>query len=774
MDTVYAALGRFDVRFRYLIVIAWVVITIVCIRAFPSLDSVIPNSSLSAFLPGSTASAQSINLETPFRNIQYAAATIVVSRSNASLSLADQAATARLESLVRSMPHVKTVRDLAISPDGEARQIAIQADVPSGAAGGTTGPGATLVHNIRAAFGEVNAPAGLTFHLTGQLAINVDSQSASKSTRNAIQLVTYLLIIVLLLIAFRAVLAPLLTLLPAALVLLLSSPVIAGGVTRFGVVASSLTQEILIVIILGAGTDYGLFLTFRVREELRRGLDPHAAVVQAVQSVGETITFSALTVIAALSTLVISQFGLYQSFGPAIAIGIALLLLAGLTLMPALLAIFGRAVFWPTSTARQETVDAGLWGRVTTRFIQRPAVTLGLGVLLFVGLALGQLGTSLGGFSGQSTGPSGADSTLGTAVIDAHYPSANQNPAVVLMKYSTPIWNNLAGLAIGERGLSAISGVRSVLGPLDPNGVSLTVAQLTSLHQLLGAPQALPAVPAGAPAVSLRAYNAYRATGQYISADGKTVEYVATLKDTSSSPAAINSVPALRAAIARVARSAGATNNGLVSSNAIAYDITATSNSDLTHIIPIVALLIALLLALVLRSLIAPLYLAASVALSFLATWGLVALVFVHLGTSGGVQFVLPFILFVFLMALGSDYNILVMRRIREEAQIRPLPEAVREAIARTGGTVTAAGMILAGTFAVLAVTGDSDQIRQIGLGVAAGILMDTFLIRTLLIPALVVLLGRWNWWPSRLFYANRLGAAPEADTEEALSSVRP
>jgi len=180
------------------------------------------------------------------------------------------------------------------------------------------------------------------------------------------------------------------------------------------------------------------------------------------------------------------------------------------------------------------------------------------------------------------------------------------------------------------------------------------------------------------------------------------------------------------------------------------------------------------LLALVLRSLIAPLYIIVSVVLSFLAAWGLVALVFVHLAGSGGVQFILPFLLFVFLMALGSDYNILVMRRIREEAHSQPLREAVREAISRTGGTVTAAGVILAGTFALLAVEGNTDQVRQVGFGVAAGILMDTFLIRTLLIPALVVLLGRWNWWPAPLFRRAGTGALAEAQTDQNASMTAP
>jgi RND superfamily putative drug exporter len=763
MDTAYAALGRFDVRFRYLIVVAWVVITVVCIRAFPSLSSVTPNATISSFLPASAPSIQASNLTAPFQNRQYASATLVASRDNGLLTSADQAAIDRLEQIIRSMPHVVTVRDLSISPDGEARQAVVQADVPTSG----TGTGATLVNNIRAAFGQVNAPAGLTFHLSGQLASNVDSQNSSQTTRNALQVLSFLLIIALLFVTFSALLAPLITFLPAALVLLLASPVIAGAVTRLGVQAAEITQLILVVLVLGAGTDYGLFLTFRVREELRRGLDPKAAVVRAVQTVGETLTFSALTVIAALLTLVIAQFGVYQSLGPALAIGIALMLLAGLTLLPALLAIFGRAVFWPTSTRPRKHAPGNLWGRLTGQLMQRPAITLSLGIILFVGLALGQLGTNLGGFGGQTTGPTGADSTAGTAVIAAHYPSTNQNPAQILFRFPASVWNNLNSLATAEQGLKNISSIQTVLGPLNPNGVPLTVAQLTQLHAELGNPQTLPTTPPPNSPVSPQTYNLYRATGQYISADGQAVQFVTILKDTSSSSAAINAIPALRSAVAQVATSTGAAQNGVFSANAFAYDITQTSASDLSRIIPLVAVLIAALLALVLRSLIAPLYLIVSVVLSFLAAWGLVAIVFVHLGGNDGVEFILPFLLFVFLMALGSDYNILVMRRIREEAHNLPLREAVREAIARTAGTVTSAGIILAGSFALLALEGNTDQVRQIGFGVAAGILMDTFLIRTLLIPALVVLLGRWNWWPAPLF--RRVGAVsiPEVPTDQ-------
>jgi RND superfamily putative drug exporter len=771
MDTVYAALGRFDVRFRYLIVVAWIVITIVCIRAFPGLASVTPSATINAFLPASAPSIQAANLATPFQNTRYVSGTIVASRENGPLTPADQAAMDRLEQMTRALPHVKTLRDLSTSPDGAARQAVVQADVPSSG----TGTDATLVSTIREAFGQVNAPAGLTFHLTGPLATTVDTQNASQTTRNALQYLSFLLIIALLLLAFRALLAPLITFLPAALVLLLASPVIAGAVTHLGVQAAEITQLLLIVLVLGAGTDYGLFLTFRVREELRRGLAPKEAVVRAVQTVGETITFSALTVIAALLTLVLAQFGIYRSMGPALAIGIALMLLAGLTLLPAGLSIGGRAVFWPTSTQKRENVEASLWGRLTGRLMQRPAMTLGLGVVLFVGLTLGQLGTSLGGFEVQATGgPTGADSTVGTAVIAAHYPSTNQNPAQILFRFPASVWDDPTRLATAEQGLRQISALQTVLGPLNPNGVPLTVTQLMQLHSQLGNPQALPAVPPPHTSLSPQEYNAYRATGQYISADGQTVQFVAILKDSSSSSAALNAIPALRTAIAQVATSTGAGKSGVLSANAFAYDITQTSQSDLSLIIPIVAVLIAVLLALVLRSLIAPLYLIVSVVLSFLAAWGLVALVFVHLAGSGGVQFILPFLLFVFLMALGSDYNILVMRRIREVAHSQPLRAAVREAISRTGSTVTAAGMILAGTFALLAVEGNTDQVRQVGFGVAAGILMDTFLIRTLLIPTLVVLLGRWNWWPAPLFRRADTDASAEAQTGQNASMTAP
>src|SRR6202040_1346893 len=205
----------------------------------------------------------------------------------------------------------------------------------------------------------------------------------------------------------------------------------------------------------------------------------------------------------------------------------------------------------------------------------------------------------------------------------------------------------------------------------------------------------------------------------------------------------------------QVAKTLGTTQYGVGGEAPAFHDISAISDSDLVHVVPVAIVVIGLLLCLVMRSLVAPLYLIASVALSYFAALGLAVLLFIKLGGSSGLTFILPFLMFIFLLALGEDYNILVMSRIREEAQHLPLREAVSRAVGATGTTVTSAGLVLAGTFAVLALVGGlasgSSQIRGVGAGLELGVLIDTFIVRTVLVPCTVLLLGRWNWWPSAL-----------------------
>jgi RND superfamily putative drug exporter len=748
----FTTLGRLTVRLRWLVVVAWAVLTVALVVGLPSISSV-EKSSNSQFLPASQPSVRAAMLAAPFQPQDSSQATIIAATTSDALTTADQAAFDRVLDAAASVPRVTSVEDQGVSADGRARRALVTLDVKSS----STGPDVThAIADLRSAIAKSGAPPDLAIHLTGPAAMAVDQQAQQSKVQTLTELLSVLFIILLLLLTFRALLAPLVALLPSAVALIAVEPVIAAS-AHIGVQVSDLTPVLLVVVLLGAGTDYGLFLIFRVREEIRRGLPAHDAVAFSLAKVGESITFSGLTVMAALATVVIASFGLYQGFGPALAIGIAMALLANLTLLPALLAILGNAVFWPrVPTAGQ--VTRGYWGRVAGRVVGRPVLTLVVGVGLLVGLALSLLAYSPTGFGSQSV-PARSDSAKGQVLLTEHYPGAVSDPTNVLFRLPESVWQNPEVLATAGVGLELSGQFSSLIGPLDPNGTTVTVAELAAAHTQLhgdGPPDALPVAPPPSYTGSTAAYDAYRASGQFVSDDGRTLLYLTSLAaGPSTSTDAASAMPEVRAAVDTVAQTIGATESGVDGYAAVAADVGSLSTGDLIRIIPIVMLVLALLLAVVLRSLIAPLYLVASVALSYLASLGFAVLVFVVIGGQDGINFVLPFFMFIFIMALGQDYNILVMTRIREEAHRAPIRLAVRNAVGATGTTVTSAGLILAGTFGVLTATGDT-QIVEIGVGLAAGILLDTFVVRTLLVPSAAVLLGRWNWWPSRLYRVDR------------------
>ncbi len=725
----FTGIARFSVRFRWLIIIAWIVAVPLAITNFPKINDVTKNSTQD-FLPKNSPTVTASKLESAFQRKDTATnSAIVASRSTGTLTNSDNAALQQMVGNVKKVKDVTEIRDLGVSADGQAHEYFV------GISGAAFGQGAVgIISNIRDAVHRSTLPAGLSAHLTGALAAEVDQQSANSSGRNKTEIYSIILILILLLVVFRSILAPIVTLLPAALALAVSQPVIAES-TKIGVQVGFITQILLIVLLLGAGTDYGLFLVFRVREEMRKGLMTKDAVVEALSHVGESITFSAATVIAALLCLMLATFGLYKGLGPALAIGLGMMLLISLTFLPALLAVLGRAVFWPSKTSKRE-LQIGLWGRLADRVIKKPLAMIMVGVIVFGGLTLGLLGYKSAGFGSQAA-PAGSDSAAGQQVIDRHYPAANDNPQLLIFHFGSSVWDNAQPVAKAQSELTASPIFKAISGPLDANGFALTPQQLQKLHD------------SGNPAEL--------AVNQFVSPDGKTVQFYGVLKAGSAgTTAAMHAVPAVRVELQKIAADVGADESSIYSADSVGYDVNLTANHDLKKIIPVVLLAIAALLAILLRSLIAPWYLIASVGLSYLASLGFAMIVFVHIFNQDGLNFVLPFLMFIFGMALGEDYNILVMSRIREEARHnKSLFAAVTKAVGITGTTVTSAGLILAGTFTILGIVGGNQQVQQIGFGVAFGVLLDTFFVRTLLVPSVVALLGRWNWWPSKLSAAD-------------------
>ncbi|HTX27645.1 MAG TPA: MMPL family transporter [Streptosporangiaceae bacterium] len=753
IHAIFGGIGAFAVKFRWAVIAAWLIAAFLVPHFLPSLNSVTQGNN-SQFLPASAPSEQAAQLAAPFGGTNLIPVPVVAAVSQGTLTATDTAWLATLQHDLATVPTVVKVHDLGRSADQQADQLQVLSDVGGGDAAGQT----TLVKDLRAQIVKAAPPGGLQVHLAGDIAINVDQQTKSGTTGNQVEGLSVIFILILLALIFRSVLAPLITLIPAFLAVAISGPLV-GEAAHAGLKVSTIAQLLLIVLVLGAGTDYGLFLVFRVREQLRNGADPKEAVVSSVTRVGETITFSAATVIAALLSLLIATFQIYSELGIPLAIGIGTMLLAGLTLLPALLAVFGRAAFWPSKT-RQGTGQAGLWGRIAARLVRRPAVPLIIGVVALGALSIAVASYKPGGFGGAITAPAGSDSAAGTALLTKHFPTSSANPTNLVYKLDQPAWDDTAPIAAATGQLAASGVFTGVTGPLNPAGVTLTGAQYTSLHTTLGNAATLPAVPAGQTSVPLATYEAYRATAQYVSPDGETIQFETGL--TAGDPSttkAMNAVPSIRAEAATVAKTLNASAYGVGGEAPAFYDISQISDSDLAHVVPVAIIVIGLLLCLVMRSLIAPLYLIASVALSFFAALGLSVLLFIKIGGDSGLTFILPFLMFIFLLALGEDYNILVMSRIREEAHHLPLREAVSRALGVTGTTVTSAGLVLAGTFSVFALVGGREsggsQIVDVGVGLALGVLMDTFIVRTILVPCLVVLIGRWNWWPAALSRAS-------------------
>ena len=545
-------------------------------------------------------------------------------------------------------------------------------------------------------------------------------------------LVTALLVLVLLIIIYRSPIMAAIPLLGVGLVFQLAGAIAAWFALNLDLPISGQTTGMMTVVLFGTGTDYVLFVSARYREELTRHGDRHEAMRRTMRGVGGAVASAGATILVACAALGLATLRSYQALGPVIAIAVALMMLAALTLIPAVLTIFGRRAFWPaqprldTEAGRQLDWRRSVYGRVGTVVLRRPGLSLTVTVL-GLGVLLAGLIPYRTNYDQLESLPDNAESVRSFELLRSGFPAGQLSPTRLYVSLP-PGANALDPVSLRQLDaltleLAAHPAVADASGPSRPLGME------------------------GPPAAILPESLAQR----FVSPDGGAGRIDIVLEANPFSREALDAVPDLRSLARRTGSALGLSPESVLigGDTAEAYDTRTAGNRDSMVVLPLILLAIGLVLALLLRSLIAPLYLMATIAFTYFATLGLAVAVFIHIFGHAGVGYAVPFFLFVFLNALSVDYNIYLMSRIREEARRSPLKQATRYALSRTGPVITSAGIILAGTFSAL-MTLPLQDLLQLGFAVAVGVLIDTFITRTLIVPALVTLLGRWNWWPSR------------------------
>jgi RND superfamily putative drug exporter len=539
----------------------------------------------------------------------------------------------------------------------------------------------------------------LDVYVTGDLGLWADFEEVFGEVDTKLLGATVLLVLVLLGAIYRA---PLIAVIPI-IVVALAYQVASGFIYLYadaGNTVNSNSTSILVVLMFGVGTDYCLLLVSRYREELHRVEDKHEAMARALRRAGPALLASGSTVIAAMLVLLLADTGSTNALGPVSAIGVAAVLLAGLTLLPALLTVTGRRGFWPRKAvvAYQPDVDLverrGVWRRFGDRVLRRPGVALAATVALFGLFTLGLLSYkedySIGGFFKKDV-----ESVDGFDVLGESFAQGALGPTSILVLREGGGATESDFAAVRQR-LDGVDGVASV-----------------------GEPQE--------------------------SEDGAIGKIDVTFDDDPYSEAALARVETLRD---RLDDLPGGATVLVGAGSAVQEDFNVAAERDLRVIVPIALLVIAIILGILLQAIVAPLVLIATVLASFFGTLGLSVFFFIEVQGSAGVDASLPMFAFIFLVALGVDYTIFLMSRVREEARTHGTREGVLRALSATGPVITSAGVILAGTFAVL-MTLPVTFAFNIGFMVAVGILLDTFVVRTIMVPAAVELLGDRVWWPS-------------------------
>jgi RND superfamily putative drug exporter len=668
---------------KWVVVGFWVVMLVILAPLSTKLMGAEKND-LKYWLPGSAESTQVLDVQAQFQSPNVYPGVVVYVRPSG-LTAADRAAAAADARKFAQIPGVVpgTVIGPIRSADGQAMQTILQVNL--GSKGWANANKA--VDAIRAI--TSSNPPGLVSHVTGQLGYAADSNNVFKGIDSTLLFAAVAVVIVILLITYRSPFLWLLPVISSAVALTVAQAVIYLLAAHAGLVVNAQSAGILDVLVFGASTDYALLIVARYREELRRHDRRHPAMAEALRRAGPAIIASGATVIIALLTLSAAELNSTSSLGPVLAIGVASGLLVMITLLPALLVIFPRGVFWPykPTYGSPEPTTRGFWARVGWSIAPRARIIWITTAVVLGVLALGLTGLKANGLTNAQGFRGHPDSVIGENVLAAHFPAGSGTPVVVI--------GNPGAAAQLRSAFAATPGIASVTPPVTRAGHAYLEGTLT------------------APPDSQAGYD--------------TIDRVRS---------AVHAVPGANALVGGV--------------TAINLDVKRASAHDRNLIIPLILLVVLVILGLLLRALVAPLILTATVVLSFAAALGVSAFFFNHVFGFGGADTSFPLFVFVFLVALGVDYNIFLMTRVREEAIKRDARHGAIVGLAATGGVITSAGFVLAGTFAVLA-TIPATFLTEIGFAVAFGILLDTIVVRLLLVTALNLDVGRWMWWPSSL-----------------------
>ncbi|MGW8888102.1 MMPL family transporter [Streptomyces sp. NPDC055749] len=651
-----------------------------------------------AFLPQSAESTRVVEAQQAFSPSETIPAIVVWTNDGTPITGEQRTAASEALSALAGKPGVSgTPSPVRLSEDGEALSGVVQVrsdldkELPA------------VIATIRTAAESVS---GTTAELAGPAATQADLADAFGGIDGLLLGVALIAVLLILLLVYRSVLLPLVIIIGAVLALGLACAVVYALADADIVRVDGQVQGILSILVIGAATDYALLYTARFREEIARRGDRFAATRAALRRSFGAITASAATVALGLLALLISDLTNNRALGPVGAIGIVCAVLSTLTFLPAVLLLLGRSAYWPAklktaSEADEAAGSRGIWHRIASLVDRRPrrvwiSTALALTALAAFAPTLNSKGVPLDEIFVNEAPSVTAQTTLGK-----HFPGGSGNPAVIIAD-SRRVQEVTAAAADTE----GVADASAVTGP-----------------KAAGAPTG----------------------GAVLVVDGR-VRIDATLKDPADSDAAKETVQRLRQSMKAVPDA-----NALVGgSTAQQYDTQTTSERDRMLIVPVVLAIILLILIVLLRSLLIPVLLVVTVALNFLATLGVSSLVFEHLFGFSGTDASVPLYGFVFLVALGVDYNIFLMSRVREESLRHGTREGVLRGLTTTGGVITSAGVVLAATFAALLVI-PLAFLAQIAFIVAFGVLLDTLVVRSLLVPALIIDTGPRGWWPSAL-----------------------